>query len=164
MTEITRKNDGWWFELYGDDTGPYDTKDEAKDALRGLQRFYKDNPDYRKDNNHFTKERDMKAAADKKNVVTTEPKKATRKGTKKASSKPAADKASPKKPVVAKEKSDNPFASKLDSSAGEKIEKLYLEGKSWKEIAAAMSVSVSSIRFRFLDYLIKATYDKKVAE
>ena len=42
--KTVKKDDGWWITEMpeGDDCGPYDTKAEALDNLRGLRRFYKE--------------------------------------------------------------------------------------------------------------------------
>ena len=152
-TEPRKMEDGWWFTINGEDTGPYDTKKEAEEALRGLQKFYKAHPEVKDDNYVSPKE----PGANKMDATTTTTKKAASvKKSKRAekTSKPPVE----KKPAV-KKTADNPFASKLDGTAGIKIEKLFLDGKSWKEIASEMGVSISSVRFRFLDYLIKQSYD-----
>lgn len=73
---------------------------------------------------------------------------------------PAAKKKTAKK-AAKKKNGDNPFASKLDDKAGEKIEAMFQDGLSWKEIAAELGVSVSSVRFRFLNYLIDYVYGGK---
>ncbi len=38
---ITQTAGKWWIDDDGHATGPYDTKREADDARRGLERFYK---------------------------------------------------------------------------------------------------------------------------
>ncbi len=53
MLELTKRSDGWWITNCPDgvdEMGPYTTKDEANDDLRGVHRTLKANkklyPDY----------------------------------------------------------------------------------------------------------------------
>lgn len=45
---MTQQPDGWWFTFDDEHYGPYDTKREAEEALRGLRKFakHKDEKDF----------------------------------------------------------------------------------------------------------------------
>jgi len=38
--KLTRRKTGWWISTDDDELGPYDTKTEATEDLRGLEKFY----------------------------------------------------------------------------------------------------------------------------
>lgn len=45
---MENREDGWWFTFQGDEYGPYSTKAEATEDLRGLKSFekHKDEPEF----------------------------------------------------------------------------------------------------------------------
>jgi hypothetical protein len=173
---IQKRSDGYWFKHEGQDYGPYATVKEAKDDEKGLRKFSKVHPETVTAGEPASDSEPAGPTADDdpKTAVKDEDKQQQRKNNKKKGTntmkqqqqqgkkKPAA----PVKQKAAEKKgqgaaADNPFAAKLDSKAGDKIEKMYLSGKSWKEMAAELGVTVSSVRFRFLDFLMKYVYESE---
>ena len=63
-----------------------------------------------------------------------------------------------KKRTTKKTNKINQFGSKLSDDVGTEIERRYCEGESINQIAKALDVTVGTVRYRFLDYLIKKTY------
>ena len=45
---VIKEDDSWWFRdpMFGTQVGPYDTKQEAEDDLRGVTRFYKQETEF----------------------------------------------------------------------------------------------------------------------
>ena len=41
---VVNRDSKWWIVGHDPEMGPYDTKAEAVDDMRGVNRFYKDNP------------------------------------------------------------------------------------------------------------------------
>jgi len=55
--------------------------------------------------------------------------------------------------------SNHKFGSKLGPNVGKQIEARYVKGESLHEIAKSMNVSINTVRYRFLSFLLTETYD-----